>query len=1739
MVWPLNYRSNSMTNQTTNIETFQTEVNEIAKDLADLKNETSETLKKNKAEAAADKLKTTKEEITKKIEALKWLTDANSQADIAKLETMLLTLESFGSEFEKLKIAITTEQSENIIAENEDIPVEDKTDKKEEKKGWFKRQREGVTSKEEWKEHTLNNVGRVAMWVWAVALVYKWVKWLFGLGKEKDKTWEKSEEKKEKKSRWKKTLLWAGIWTWGILAWKNWDKIKGWFSGLFGWWEKPNEWDGKTDEVVSSAKEFKETLSSEEKIHYNSFADNVNQFYAWWNGQMNADLINDQLWNSKFETHEWEKIQWLIPFMLNNRYKNIDSLMSEWTFYKEVIGTETESMMQTIQWWTADQIGAFLTPIASAVDGMLPALLNLKTTGKVDEFVQWLKWNADAQEVISMTFRKTIMVISYVNSKENSLKYTLAADYLTKQDPAFKNKSIEDQNEDIADQLKDEEFCKKNIDPIISKFRDGTLYEGIKLLEEYWCADGNLDVLTQEAVDDVNERKMNLLDEDDEGNNIINDIKENFEEEKLNKEGQEDASDLLDDFEEEIDDDWSRAWYNKYLPLMNFFDPSDDIMQKIMNTWDYDKIVKVYKDKISEIREKIRNGTVKPNDIDDLKRTIDDYYDFEKSLVTSQTNIEEVFDKNGNKKLRRWNVIWQSGQALWSGGEMLIEGKYIEWGLVTAWALVSLDISTYPIRLGIWLFRWKIASSPSTKAVVNIWKFTLKQWAKLTGKSLNLALRNYVPASISAKMYKGKDYVFRYELAKGNISLDKAVKIAKKNGIQSRVSGNIIATEDELVQRVAGIGNSSDDIKKGNLIKKYWNNKNILKQVIVSEYKGNWYAMAWRANKYNYSINSSALEELWNIDAFLWRSTHAGKSSLIKWFLETTKSLKPDMIDEIFKTQTFDAIWGKESKAIGKLLGKKMNTFSSLDDFKAFQWYFTRNYSKYPTEGFVRNSLSNRSKLSGMDDIAQAKYIETANLNVSRYERVANKVKSGVTNMIDDLNKMLKNPKMKSFYTGIKSKITNLTNYRKTVTPESIKAISESNWLDKIAGFGKLSPDGIKALQSLSVAIGKDKTIIDALSKATKLDDVGNIKWVKSILTEAGIDISKIDDGVLMKIAQTKKASKIESIINYGAEYTWVKSLEAVLKNPAMRSFGKWLWIVWVGVDAAFVGIDFVSDKNESEKIKGYNLARGKNKESEAYFDVITWGIWATLGAIWFINAWNPVWRVCLAWAWTAMWVEALGDLYYGEIDKFKQNYQDFLQKDIPSIKQNLIYINSRQTNLDSSFQDVRSRVTWNLAEDEKKKISVKTSSDAVKALIYFEEMQKYPYAMADLNSPEIRKNPDLEALVKQQKDLHAASVEERYIYIKKNYIDGKSNIVGKDVIEKNQWIQALDNILSESRIAQAVNVDENYTNKSAVKWYPKYLETELKKINATGFAKLETLSTKNPVHFYEILSSLWYYENLMNEYATENKEQLSANLDFLKKYAGYKMVWKWVSDFPKIEINKDTIDFDQITNLLLTFGLTTTGVSATEIGNENIEYLSDAEITEKYSISNNLWQNILYEIANKQLWYVWANNLADLKIFYSENKKETNWIYFDPGDQDRAINENNWSDNEFAPDAELNDPKKIIKMRGYIDDAANSSITWNMITGNDTANKEYAKKYIDIINNNLNYRLNPSKYKTEILQYIKTTSNGKYIQLPSDLLIVWTKAWIKNIWAFIYARDGKKIDAKTTKTWLKSELLQ
>ncbi len=239
-----------MSNQNNSIETLQQDVDQVKTDLDLLKTETDELIKQNKVQAAAEKVKTTKEAINKKLNELKWLTDATSVQNSAKLEVMLNTLESLESSSDELKILRTT------VTESSDEPVDDTGIDTpvetppviEKERNWIQRQRDGATSKEEWKTNTLTNVARVAWGIGAVALAVRWIKKLFGIGKDKEEnndennendSWNNDKEKNNEKSpRWKKALIWTWILWWtvwaGILWYKYRSEIKWWLLDLIG-----------------------------------------------------------------------------------------------------------------------------------------------------------------------------------------------------------------------------------------------------------------------------------------------------------------------------------------------------------------------------------------------------------------------------------------------------------------------------------------------------------------------------------------------------------------------------------------------------------------------------------------------------------------------------------------------------------------------------------------------------------------------------------------------------------------------------------------------------------------------------------------------------------------------------------------------------------------------------------------------------------------------------------------------------------------------------------------------------------------------------------------------------------------------------------------------------------------------------------------------------------------------------------------------------------------------------------------------------------------------------------------------------------------------------------------------------------------------------------------------------------------------------------------------------------------
>jgi hypothetical protein len=148
------------------------------------------------------------------IERYSWLVTKKSE-----LDTLLAS-------FEKSK-SYQIDPNANQDVASDDWNDSDNSSNLEKEDWWLMRNTKAIFSKEEWQRDWQGNALRTASWLAIVWGAVWWVKklWSRMSGGDSEKSKDKSSEKKEGMSWWKKSLLaiwWVGVW-WGI--WKNRDKI--------------------------------------------------------------------------------------------------------------------------------------------------------------------------------------------------------------------------------------------------------------------------------------------------------------------------------------------------------------------------------------------------------------------------------------------------------------------------------------------------------------------------------------------------------------------------------------------------------------------------------------------------------------------------------------------------------------------------------------------------------------------------------------------------------------------------------------------------------------------------------------------------------------------------------------------------------------------------------------------------------------------------------------------------------------------------------------------------------------------------------------------------------------------------------------------------------------------------------------------------------------------------------------------------------------------------------------------------------------------------------------------------------------------------------------------------------------------------------------------------------------------------------------------------------------------------
>ena len=1253
-------------------------------------------------------------------------------------------------------------------------------------------------------------------------------------------------------------------------------------------------------------------------------------------------------------------------------------------------------------------------------------------------------------------------------------------------------------------------------------------------MQEKNLLNGEVDPLVKKAISKVEKKRKDLLDIDDEDDlSNLSELKSELQNGKLSEKAQKKLEKICENFEEEMEDAGRQSWYMKYLPMFQVLGADEQTLHQIQKTWDYDRIIGVYKTQMQEVLQKSKDWTLTDSDFDRLEHTIDDYYAFQKSLVSSQVNISESIDENGNFLMRYLHSFKAGGQNIVSGIQIVFDGKKgnnLEWGALLAWWILSIDALTFGLagKKTVWFSPFRTINKKVLFPIVKTWLRLTGQWiSRLTGNTMRAHLPGFVPAS-----FYNKD-TFRVAVGRGDISLERAAKIANKKGFTFWLigsgNGELVKTPEHVIQYL--FWKSPQEAKRiANVVEKFWDNPKIYNQLFPESYD----KVAWRRrspkewlhlNRTNmkFGLDFSALEKLENIAAKVHALPDGAEKEVLKSMMKSIKNLEQaeyittmgvgdDMAKMLASGKMISA--EKYGQYLAKYAGK-----IDANDLRAFE-KFLIDSGKAGKIGknqnlFARNALKNFEKLKtqwfALDKI------DDLWLNSSKRSKLAESTKANTNKMVASLEKMKSNPRFKPFWKNIGKQTEALKAYTKTITPDGMKAMKDISWLDKVSGFSKLTPEGMHELSRLSYMLRDVDTAKDLgklLSKTKNLDEM------KSLLLQRGIDVSKIDEGVLLKMTKTKSAKKIADIANYWAEFKAISWFKKLIQNPAIKYTGRLVWKGLVVADAAFVGFNFYAQNTEAQQIKQTNLERGEWKESQAYFELWTGGLWAAAGVCMFIPGAGWVAAGVLV---TAMGVQEIGKKYYKDIEKFKQNQDDFLAKGIAATKQELTSIDSWDQGLSRTRIDAIN-LWWSFT---KKEFGLpKTKAEALKALIKMEELQKNPLAGADMNDPEVVKDPELAEQIRLAKLQVDQLVEKRFAYFQKEYIDAKRPLIKKEKFWSHQAIWEIDTILEASSVSAVMLSDEQYTWEKTVETYRKSLKNRLQEWNENNFNKLEKLFNENQISLFERYAELPYYRDMLLSYGEEDQAKLLASCDYFQQYMHYKMLGKPIDKRPQIVLDEKQIDYSLLHNMLSHFALIPTVLEEKEA--VEYSYLTDNMLLEYYGVSDSIGQNILFDCA-KILNYNGKNTLEELKHFFHKGNKEVHWIYFDG--KHWVINENNGSDDEFALDTELNTLPAIEKMKKYIDANVNGNfLNGSMFTESVSVNKELGNKMIAIIWEHLKLRKGSWEIVKGTQEYIKKHAvNGKYITLPTELILKAKKAGLKNAGAFVYKVENWNIVSKSS----------
>jgi len=879
-----------------------------------------------------------------------------SETEKKELKNLKSKIEELKSSKEQLKQQIERETRSEIetlsqeVSQTQASQTPEQSEWKEKWRLW--RQRDAITSKEEWKEHTWKNILRVAWWIWLVAWTVALFKNLFGKKDKEKTTWWESKEKKKFRDRpiWK-VLKWTWIWTaiyyiaHGIKTWK-WG-----LKDFFNW---------NSDTPTNSAQEVYNNYSElaqedpEKYAEYEKIGENINLMYDQiWDTERNYFWDNSQvvmwsIWNDveekklqKNEKFEHIDTKWMVVYSLDNFYSDVWQLLSYWGVEKYIRSKTISEYKSKIKSFGAEWFDKAMVPFLSWFANFTSFWIVSKDTAqqKMDKYFKWIsenEWDCLAQ--LDLFFRQYTKVLTYMADKRNAIAMQEAKKIISTQwyDGNTWPTDEEKQKEMLYEAINDIDWVEKNLKwTTYGAFMSSNILWAHRILKNEWL-DGS--EMTEELEDIVSGV-------DDQTEKIIWGFDDNAlkkAETKINNGQSLDSSDkawLHKIAQNVLDDMWdqTKPWW-----IYSTF----DYVFESFNLWDSDKqtilqeswLSKCFNDTTSAIQNlqsEISSNPTKEN-VELMKNLVWQYTSLKKELAVAVYAIHEAREsKDGVDNLVSYGkLVWGFFSHFFGSMKKLFQwkseiGDFIN---IFAWLVVTWGIV-------------EILGKATWKSwVLKLWRYTRKTWLLpcvlvelwLWHTRWGWAVKNRINDIAKTNPTKAEN-LMKKKILEGVLSPDQVWKILTKNQIIKNNLCIYSSSSNEVMFRevVKNIfGDENKDI--ANLFVKYYDKINCRSLVSYANIDNVHWLKNWQ---FTVKYDEKAFTSLENFDKEfekLWKNTV--QKSYFEAMLKKVKWADDfDLLTDLMKNDEFKkAIKWDNLKLLKKLRIselKKLHKTWQLNDF--------------------------------------------------------------------------------------------------------------------------------------------------------------------------------------------------------------------------------------------------------------------------------------------------------------------------------------------------------------------------------------------------------------------------------------------------------------------------------------------------------------------------------------------------------------------------------------------------------------------------------------------------------------------------------------------------------------------------------------------------------------------------------------------------------------------------------------